>query len=183
MRILYKGHYNARYQEIADLIPAGCTVVDVCAGDCYLYREFLCAKAVQYTALDISPQFVRAAQNHGINARVFDARTDELPQGDVLVMQGSLYQFLPRAEDILQRMISAARLKVIIAEPIRNLSASTNPLINAMARYLTRSNGETHNGLRFDKESLQNLFVRHGVERSFLIPGEREMIGVFTLQR
>ncbi len=181
MRILYTRNFNARYQVIVDLIPAGCSVVDVCAGDCYLYRKFLRQKHIQYTALDISPHFIRSAQKLGINARLFNARTGELPRGDVLIMQGSLYQFLPNADAILGRMISAARVKVIIAEPVQNLSSSKNALVARLAKNLTRPNDSAPNHERFCQESLQNLFCKFtSFEQSFLIPGGREMVGVFS---
>jgi hypothetical protein len=184
MRLLYRNYYTARYREVANLIPWGCTVVDVCSGDCYLYRKYLSPKCVRYIGLDNSPQFVKSAQILGVNCRLFDARTDELPFGDILIMQGSLYQFLPRPDAILKKIILAAQSKAIIAEPIKNMSSSNNTLFAVIAKYLTRPNGGEYVGARFNKEKLQNLFVMQDTfERSFLIAGGREMIGVFDTGR
>jgi hypothetical protein len=184
MRALYGKHFIPRYQAVADLIPPGTRVVDVCAGDCYLYQNFLWSKSVQYTGLDISPQFVAWAQSRGVNSRLFNAWTDDMPSGDILIMQGSLYQFLPRADAILQRMIAASQSMVIIAEPIQNLSTSKNSILATVGKYLTRPESHDYLGTRFDQETLSCLFKQYGsFERSFIIPGGREMIGVFRTEK
>jgi len=95
MRILYGRNFHARYRALAEEIPPRATVVDLCAGDCYLYRKFLRAQAVDYLGLDQSPALVRAAQQAGVQARQFNVWRDEIPPTGIVVMQASLYQFLP----------------------------------------------------------------------------------------
>lgn len=186
MRLLYSGHFDERYAAIADQIPLGATVVEVCAGDGYLYLKHLRRKPVEYLGLDISPQLVRWAQRHGVKARVFDVWQDTLPAGDVIVIQASLYQFAPRAGWIIERMLAAARRKVIVAEPIHNLSASPNPILAALGRRLTApdtSAAGPYSGRRFDYRSLSELF--HSFETfqaSFVAAGGKEMVGIFTGQ-
>ena len=78
-------------------------------------------------------------------------------------------------------MLRAARSKVLIAEPIRNLSEEDN-MLGKMSRMLTKLNAEEekYSGQRFNANSLQKLFKSFAAfERAFLIPGGREMIGVF----
>lgn len=91
-------------------------------------------------------------------------------------MQASLYQFLPDAGRILQRMLDASRLKLIVSEPIRNLAESRVPILRWLGRKGTDpGTGATPN--RFTAASLRELFVQHQ-ERLLLegeIPGGREM--------
>lgn len=182
MRVLYGRHFNARYAAIAAEISSGVAVVDVCAGDAYLYLKYLRSRSVQYLGLDLSPYMVRWASGRGVPMRQFDARTDEIPIGDVVVMQASLYQFLPRAEPIVRKLIAAARRAVIITEPIRNLSSSGNPLLSIVGRRMTvpASGTQSYSGQRFNEKSLTDLFHSfESFERAYILPGGREMLGVF----
>jgi len=182
MRLLYGRHFEARYVALAAEIPAGVDVVDVCAGDGYLYLRYLRSKAVEYLGLDISPHLVRWAQQHGVPARQFDLWREEVPPGDVVVMQAGLYQFLPHAEPIVRKLLAAARHTVLIAEPIRNLSASRSPLLSRLSRRMTApaAEGQVYTGHRFNAQSLTALFhLFESFERLQLLPGGREMLGVF----
>ncbi len=182
MRLLYGRHFGARYAAIAAEIPSGAEVIDVCAGDGYLYLKFLRQKSVRYLGLDISPRLVDWARKRGVSARQFNLWHDTLPPGDVVVMQASLYQFLPQAEPIIRKLLSAARCKVIISEPIRNVSSSLLPLVSGLSRRLSApdASGGTYTGQRFDRQSLADFFHSFETfERSFMIPGEREMVGIF----
>jgi hypothetical protein len=187
MRLLYGRHFEARYAAIAAEITAGAgqSVVDVCAGDAYLYLKYLRSKPVQYLGLDFSPQMVRWAQQHGASMRVFDVWREEVPAGDVVVMQASLYQFLPHAEPIVRKLLAAARRTVIIAEPIRNVSASGNPLLSILGRRMTvpASEAHTYSGGRFNQGTLTTLFQSfEAFERAVILPGGREMMGIFKGQ-
>jgi len=182
MRVLYGRHFGARYAAIAAEIPSGAEVIDVCAGDGYLYLKFLRQKSVRYLGLDISPRLVDWARKHGVSARQFNLWQDTLPPGDVVVMQASLYQFLPHAEPIIGKLLSAARHTVIISEPIRNLSSSLLPLVPGLSRHLSApdSTGGTYTGQRFDRQSLAEFFNSfEAFQRSFMIPGGRDMVGIF----
>lgn len=182
MRVLYGRHFRARYEAIAREIPDGSSVVDVCAGDCYLYRNYLKRKSVSYIALDVSRPFVDAAQRRGIDAREFNMKADTLPLADYVVMQGSLFYFMPDTEAALNKLIGAARRYAIVGEPVRNLSDSKNPLLAAISRRSTRAASEAEGaaGDRFNKETLSVLFQANPrLERMFPIPGGREMVGIF----
>jgi len=186
MRVLYGGHFRARYSAIAEEVPPGAAVLDVCAGDGYLYLRCLRARQVSYRALDISPELVRWMKRHGIEAYRFDVWRDALPAADVVIMQASLYQFLPDAARVIEKLLDAARERVIIAEPIRNLSSSNNPLVRLIAKRMTRP-GEgdgQYEAHRFTSASLLDTFNRFpAFERSRLVPGGREMIGIFRGRR
>ena len=185
MRLLYGRHFSARYEAIAAGVPLGSSVVDVCAGDGYLYLNYLRAKSVQYQALDISPQLVRWMQQHGIQAQRFDAWQDTLPVADIVIMQASLYQFLPNAAPIVEKILHAARQHVIITEPVRNIASSDNPVLRFVGKRLTRpeeGSGE-YQAHRFDQASLLGLAQQFPVfERSCELPGGREMMIVLRGQ-
>src|SRR6266516_148165 len=173
MLALYRRHRAQRLRAVAGLIPAGARVVEACCGPGLLYRRHLRDKRVEYTGLDISPAFVRRLARAGVDARLWDMRADRpLPGADYVVMQGSLYQFLPEARPVVDRMLAAARETVIIAEPVRNLTRG--PLAGPLARLGDPGTGPTPH--RFDERSLEELFAGYGerVRRRFPVAGGRE---------
>ncbi|GMV99959.1 MAG: hypothetical protein AMXMBFR84_10980 [Candidatus Hydrogenedentota bacterium] len=182
MRLLYGSHYGSRYESLAGMIPAGVSLVDVCAGDCRLYTHYLKSKGVSYTALDISPGFVNSARKSDIDARQFDANVDPIPAADFIVMQASLYQFLPDAAPIVRRMLESARQRVLIAEPVRNLSDSNVPVLSGLSRWLTKpqSGRAGQHGDRFTDESFRSFVCGFSeLDQIVPIPGGRELIAVF----
>jgi SAM-dependent methyltransferase len=173
MLALYRRHRAERLRAIADLIPVGSRVVEACCGPGLLYRRHLRAKEVEYVGLDISPAFVRRLARAGVDARIWDMREARpLPEADYVVMQGSLYQFLPDPRPVVDRMLAAARQAVIVAEPVRNLTHG--PLAGPLARLGDPGTGPTPH--RFDEESLGELFAAYGerVRSRFPVAGGRE---------
>jgi SAM-dependent methyltransferase len=134
----YRGKYVERSRAIADLIPEGSSVVDLCCGPATLYFSHLRRKGISYTGLDINEGFVTRLSSRGVPASLVDVTVDSLlPQGDYLVMQGSLYHFLPDPYPVVERMLKAAKRNVIITEPVWNLADSKNPFSSWLARKLT----------------------------------------------
>jgi trans-aconitate methyltransferase len=182
IRFLYGNHYQDRYRALADIIPEQCSVVDLCCGDCYLYTHYLKSKKVSYLGLDLSPSFVAAAHKQGINARRFDVWVDPIPAADIIMMEGSLYQFIPHADQVIQRMLASAKQKVLVAEPINNLSTAAIPVLAAIGRLTPRpcSGANPFAGRRFVQQSMLDLFNSfEAFDHYFLIPGGREMVGIF----
>src|SRR5215471_8902261 len=180
MLLLYGRHYSARYRILADLIPAGSSVLDLCCGPAVLYHRYLRHKDVRYTGLDVSNRFIDRLRQRGAAAEVWDVGSAAaLPTADYVVMQASLYQFLPDPSPVLHRMLQAARVQVIIAEPIRNLADSEVPLASALARRFTDP-GNGPSARRFTEQSLIRFFQPYlpRCARTFLIPGGRERVYV-----
>jgi SAM-dependent methyltransferase len=193
MRGLYGRHYRDRLRAVADEVPEGSSVVELCCGPGTLYTRFLRGRVRSYTGLDVNERFVARLRQQGVDARVVDlgssdeppsrgdeplARAEEaLPRADVLLMQASLYHFLPHAEQILDRMLAAADQRVVVSEPIRNLSSSDNPVIGMLGR---RSADPGVGGAeqRFTEETLDALMARYDVQLGRLIPGGREKLYV-----
>src|SRR5262249_41672725 len=181
MRALYGRYYASRLRSIADLIPEGARVVELCCGPGLLYQRHLKAKGVDYTGLDVNPGFIartRRLGGRGIVWNLDDGRP--LPEADIVLMQASLYQFLPDAAPIVRRMVAAARQRVIIAEPTRNLSNSRHGLLAALAGTQTDA-GLGGRPLRFTGPSLAALFEGLDLhpDQRFSIPGGREEVYVF----
>ncbi len=181
MRLLHAGHFNSRYEVIAEEVPQGASVVELCAGDAFLYRHFLRQKSVTYIGLDNSPSFVEAGRKQGIDMRPFDVHRDPIPAADVILIQASIHIFHTEAELIIRRMIDAARVKALVTDPIRNLSSSPNPVIATAARLLTKPFGARRDhSFRYNQETLAALFAKFPeLERTKFDSSGREMTGVF----
>lgn len=180
MLALYGRHYRSRLRVIADLIPNGVSVLELCCGPATLHRRYLKPKGVRYLGLDVNARFVAAL---GPAGRLWDVRdAAPLPKADYVVMQASLYHFLPDPGPVVDRMLSAAGKQVIIAEPIRNLSDSRVPFLSALARRQTDA-GTGAQPMRFNEQTLDALFLPHAsrLARSFSIPGGKEKVYVLDV--
>ena len=185
MRALYRQHYHARHQSIADLISRGASVLELCCGPAILYDRYLRQKDVNYRGLDINSKFIDVLTQRGASGEVWDLRSEKpLPAADYVIMQGSLYQFLPNASLVIDRMLRASRRQVIISEPIRNLATSRLPVVAALASKLTDP-GVGPQAHRFTERTLDELVNSYGdrLRRSFLIPGGHEKVCVLEKGR
>src|SRR5262245_17006645 len=182
MLLLYGRHYSSRYREIAELIPDRSSVLDVCCGPALLYDRYLKVKAVEYTGLDINAKFVDQLKRRGGHGEVWDLRREvQLPRADCVVMQASLYHFLPDPSPVVNRMLQAAREQVIIAEPIRNITSSNSRLVSSLGRLLTNPGTGEHQQ-RFDEDSLAIFFSQYTsrITRSVVIAGGREKMYILN---
>jgi len=186
MRLLYGAHYGERMRAVAELVPPGSSVLELCCGPGTLQRRHLEERAGAYVGIDINPRFVAQLRRRGVDARRVDLAEDDppLPDADVVMMQASLYQFLPDAGRIVERMLAAAGDRVIIAEPIRNLASSRLPLVGRLGRRGTDP-GVGQAAHRFTEESLDALLgaYRDRVIEAFKIPGNREKVYVLAARR
>ncbi|MFF3224151.1 class I SAM-dependent methyltransferase [Nocardia suismassiliense] len=180
IRALYGRHYTARYRAIEALVPDGASVVDLCCGPATLYTRYLRDKSVDYTGLDRNDKFVAQLTESGGRGMVWNLNSDTpLPEADYLVMQASLYHFLPEPAPVLDRMLKAARKQVIIAEPVRNIASSDNRVLAAIGQRFTNA-GDGAQAHRFTEETLDELFrgYESRVVRQSLIAGGREKLYV-----
>jgi hypothetical protein len=189
MKMIYGPGYSARYHDVAAHIPEGCEVVEIAPGDGRLYQKFLRTKVSRYLGLEISPAFLEIAAKKGIPYRACDIRHDDIPEADVIVMQAALYQFIPHEKMILEKMIKSARVRVIIAEPIRHDVANQFKAVEKLAGWLTTPPAPTtYHGRRFDHDEMQEIFssipefeemkvAARGRERLALFRGRAEANG------
>ena len=123
---------------------------------------------------DANARFVERLLRRGIDARRADVATAELPRADVVVMQASLYHFLPepQAAAMVQRMMAAALERVVIAEPVRNLASSRlRPVARLAAGGAAAGAGAQEQ--RFDADSLRALMAAASPRRSCTPAGAR----------
>ncbi|MFQ6328566.1 class I SAM-dependent methyltransferase [Nocardia sp. CWNU-33] len=182
MRGLYGRHYGARYRAIAAIVPDGAGVLDVCCGPATLHARYLRGKSVDYTGLDLNERFIARVRRAGGRGAVWDLHSDAaLPEADYVIMQASLYHFLPEPGPLIDRMLAAAGKQVIIAEPIRNLASSNNRVLAAIGQRFTDA-GDGAQAQRFTEATLDALFRAYEsrvVEQS-LIAGGREKLFVLS---
>lgn len=182
MYALYGRYYSDRYRAMTNLVEANSSVLDICCGPGILYGRYLRAKNISYTGVDLNPVFIKQVIAYGATGAVQDVRMIEaFPGADFVIMQASLYHFLPDAAPILKRMLMAAKKSLIITEPIRNVAYCKSPLIRKLAGLISDA-GTGPQMLRFTEHSLDAL-LRSIVERpmrSFQIAGGREKIYVVS---
>jgi len=138
MRALYGKNLDKNFKIIAKEI-GNLSVLDLCSGTSALFNYL---NGNDYVGLDINQNFVEYARKRGINARVADVLKEKWPKKDCIVISSSLYQFIPNHEKLLQKMLKNAGKKVIISEPIKNLSSSKNFVISFIARKLSHTGKE-----------------------------------------
>ncbi len=163
---------------VAARVERGSTVVDLCCGDCALER-LLVGKECSYIGLDSSKEFVRAGRRRGVNVLHWEGPLSDFPEGDVICIQSSLYQFMPDEKLLVERMIAKARLRVVISEPIRNLSDSGNPVFRMLARWLTSANMKSPVS-RHTMESIRSLAAALPGNIELSLPIDREALLVIT---
>jgi SAM-dependent methyltransferase len=183
MRVLYGRHYDDRMRAVAAEVPDGASVLELCCGPGTLYLRYLRARTSAYTGVDVNPRFVKQLRQRGVDARLLDlaSSTGDLPAADVVVLQASLYHFLPAPERLLDRMVAGAHDRVIVSEPVRNLASSDLPLVGRIGRRAADPGvgGHAH---RFTEKTLADVMAGYDdrVLKSFLIPGGRERVYVLA---
>ncbi len=178
IRLSYRNGYAKRYEAVKGLIEEGGSVVDVCCGDCEI-ADFLKDKKVDYTGLDFNSHFVRAAKRRGIKSKIFNIYEDEVPKADYVLIQGSLYQFIPRHAEILNKLYDAAGKFLIISEPIRSNAESKSRLVSFLAYFLNNP-GDGTKRRRFDIGSLKEALVpfKDRIVKEFLADNGVDYIAV-----
>ena len=181
MRLLYGSDYARKYQAVADEIPAGSLVIDLCCGDCAI-APLLEEKGCKYIGLDINERFVQWAKKRGLDVRNWNAGQMDIPEGDVICMQSSLYQFMPNANLIIERMLKSARKAVIISEPIDNMTTSPSSLLRKLALQLTKVNGQIF-PTRFTEATMKDLFKNYPARSIKTVPQGRECVWVISKEK
>jgi glycosyltransferase involved in cell wall biosynthesis len=182
MKALYRFQWEQTYREVAERIPDGASVVDVCAGTARIYRNFLEERGCEYLGLDYSGHLVMSARRHGVPIRRFDLLRDEVPPADYVVMCSSFYHFRSREAEIIDKLLRAARKAVVISEPVENLSSRGPSVWSRLMRRLTNP-GVGEFAYRYDLASFQAFAEQHGAAEVQYEPGWRNAVAVFETVR
>jgi SAM-dependent methyltransferase len=180
MSLLYGRWYDERFQSLAQVIREGSSVLDVCCGPGTLFHRYLKGKRVDYIGLDINEHFVDRVRAGGATGIIWNLKEKRpLPRAEYVLIQSSLYHFLPDASDLIERMIAAAERQVLIAEPIHNMAESRISLLSFLARKLTNP-GTGDQPSRFNEARLDALMEQYQLRgysvRGELIAGGREKL-------
>lgn len=169
--------YKERYIAIANKIPEGSTVLDVCCGDAQL-ASLLVNKNIKYQGFDVSLYFVRHNLKHNIKTTLGNLETDPLVNADYIVMQGSLFQF-ENPDKIIQKLLSYANKSVIISESVNNLEKSSffNPLVKWIMPIIVSTHHDPH--FRFSENSLKALLNKYN-PTYINISGKRDLIAIIN---
>lgn len=172
MNILYRGKYRERFDQIVKHLEAlrpDSKVLELCFGDIYIADH--CKRiGLEWEGIDLNEKFVKFAKRQGYAAHLNDLiAMDELPKADVCIMAGSLYHFHPDYTfKILKKMFDAAN-RVIISEPVENLS-SRKGILGILAKRAA-SVGKGHEEFRFDLSSLLLALKKYSTPLHFAIVG------------
>ena len=157
MRLLHGRDHEERYRKITEMIPEGAEVLELCAGDCRLYEKYLRVKKCKYLASDINKNFIRYARRKKINVKKINLFKDKIPKSDFIVIQASLYQFIPNHKIICDKILNSTKKKLIISESIiRNLATSNNPVISFIAKRINNP-GDGYKTERFNEKMLERF--------------------------
>jgi glycosyltransferase involved in cell wall biosynthesis len=179
MNFVESGYFHyVQPGEVANLIPNGASVVEVCCGPGNLY-PLLQAKSCQYLGLDFNGHFVIAGRKRGIDLRAFDVLSEEVPPADYVVMCSSFCHFYRSQDHVFPKLLRAARRAVIISEPIRNKTNSSVRLLGRIANRLTNP-GVGEYDYRFTLEQFRAFAIKHSVSDFIHTPGEPNAIAVFN---
>ena len=165
-RAQYGRHYTDRLRAVANEVPPGSSVVELCCGPGTLYTHHLRERVSSYIGLDMNEPFIVALRRQGVDARPMDLSNtrEPIPSADVTIIQGRLHNFLPDPAHIIDRMLAAAHRLAIISEPIEGTGSR---LAFARRPHLT-------------EEALDELFepYRELLVKDTLIAGGREKLYV-----
>lgn len=152
MNLLYIGRYRQRFKDITnELGPNDNNIIELCFGDIYI-AEYCKKNARHWLGYDINDEFVNHALQRGYNAVSADILSlESLPRADALIFAGSLYHFNENMHKIWQLMTSCAT-KIILSEPIKNITSIKNIVGAIGARASAIRNGDE--AFRFDRDSL-----------------------------
>jgi SAM-dependent methyltransferase len=177
VQLLFGPRHEQAYVDVAQQIPEGASVVDLCSGTGKMYRDHLRSRDCQYLGLDFNGHFVVRARRSGVPTRFFNVLSDTIPPADYVVMMSSLYHFRRGADELIERMKAAARRAVIISEPVDNLSHHDS-FLGRLAPHLTNP-GVGEYDHRYSLAELQALMSAHGASAFLHRPGDRNAIAVF----
>jgi hypothetical protein len=148
----YRRHYEALRREIGTF-----SVLELCCGDCQIV-DYL--QGNTYQGMDINPRFVNHARMRGLNVSLQDVSVGALPQAECVLIHNSLYQFFPHYEKLIDKALASAQKKLIISEPVINLSSSSSRVVSFMAKRATIV-GKGSSGKRFNYREMEEIFTKY----------------------
>ena len=155
MNIIYAGNYKKRFLKIIEVIERESpgSVLELCFGDTFI-ADYCRRKNILWQGIDINEDFAKRARKKGFDSICSDILlVESFMKNDLCIISGSLYHFNPDQRlKLFHKMLSSSR-KVLISEPIINLSEQKG-LIGFIARRSANA-GKGHEHFRYNKQSLK----------------------------
>lgn len=165
--------YRERYRTVCGLIPDGVRLVDYCCGDAEIYTSHLKDRKIDYLGLDFNDRFVSVLRKRGVPCLKLDILMSDAIVADYSLMMGSLYQFIPRHKELVDKILMRAK-RFVISEPVRNNTESQHWLIRKLA-YSLNDPGDGTKRYRFTEESFRDFLANYEDRIVTVVPGEIEM--------
>ena len=177
MKLRFRNYYVPRLEKVAAEIPRGARVIDLCCGDCAIYRRFLMKNDVDYLGIDISVDMVQKVAKEGIVIEARDVRIYVPPKSDVIICLGALLHFPAEAEAVIERAKNAAR-KVIVLEPVKYASwFHLQPVMMLASRFCDFGEGPVR--FRYSEDALVDLWRELNVSKIERVGSE--IMGIWEL--
>ena len=167
----YRYHYEALAHEIDTM-----DLLELCCGDCQILDFY---RGKSYQGIDINPAFVEHAVRRGLDVICKDIVKYDIPKAECILIHNSLYQFYPQHEALIARALENTTKKLIISEPVVNLSCSSNRFVAALAKRLTSMGGSVSTK-RFSRAEVEEIFQRFGARKIEFLG--RNLMGVMYRQ-
>jgi hypothetical protein len=165
MNVLYAGGYMKRFEDVIAQIGEARSVCDLCFGDT-LVAEWCRTHSVAWTGIDLNSTFCARARRAGFNVVEGNLLALDLPDADVFVMAGSLYHFHDHLAELLE-MVWRHTSRLVVSEPIRNLSSSGG-VIGWGARR-SANPGDGHARFRYDERTLRRALAEVQGRQNFTV--------------
>lgn len=166
MNVLYSSGYKKRFEKVIQIIedwkPG--SLLELCFGD-VIIASYCKLNNIKWTGIDCNPTFVKHAIGKNLDAKEADLlKLPEFPKADVCVMMGSLYHFKMEIHSLLSKMLSATD-KIIISEPVKNLSDQKN-VVGWIARRSANA-GSGHEFFRYNQSGLLEALEEESKKLNF----------------
>lgn len=167
MNVIYGGKYKARFQKIIEVIERlkPKSVLELCFGDTII-ADYCKNKNIVWEGYDINQNFVQRATHLGYNAKCQDILMPKsFEKNDLCIISGSLYHFKPDERLQLLKKILASSSRLLISEPVINLSDQKG-LIGYVARRSANA-GKGNENFRYNEQSLKAALDELGLTLNF----------------
>jgi hypothetical protein len=167
MNLIYAGSYKKRFAKIIEVIDriAPKSILELCFGDIVI-ADYCKKREIFWEGIDINENFVKYAKQKGYNVHCQDVSgTNSFVKTDLCLISGSLYHFNPQQRIILFSKILSSATKVLISEPVINLSERKG-FIGFIARRSANA-GKGRESFRFNELSLKSALDELGSQYHF----------------
>jgi hypothetical protein len=165
LRLLYRNKQEDRFTAIFDFCELHQirSIVELCFADTQV-ADWAYLTNRDWQGFDISSVAVRRASKLGYRANECDVKKLlMLPESDVSIMIGSLYQFKEDFDQVLDLMLSNSGV-AIISEPTTNV-ANSNSVLKFLVGLTTRTGYGAEN-FRFTKLEFETLIETYSLSRN-----------------